>query len=51
VIALIDGLRRVGSQRVLPPACQLCGRIQPLVPSRGQRDASMVCQAAWSHVR
>ena len=43
VIALIDGLRRIGSQRILPPACPRCGRIQPLVPYQGQR----VCHGCY----
>ena len=43
VSALIDGLRRIGSQRILPPACPRCGRIQPLVPFQGQR----VCHGCY----
>lgn len=43
VSALIDGLRRIGSQRILPPACPRCGRIQPLVPFQEQR----VCHGCY----
>lgn len=43
VSTLIDGLRRIGSQRILPPPCPRCGRIQPLVPFQGQR----VCHGCY----